>query len=573
MKPALVLLLLLATAPAATGAAQASRAAALRPDSAAVLREARHAQRAFENERRARLRLDLDDGRGPCDVHIGRFCYWYRPREEPPEPEPDAVGRGRMLLLLTLDDAAARLPGDDWIAGQRVRYFAEHGWADSGVAAARECRGTRWWCAALEGFARHAAADYAGADSGFARALSAMPDAERCEWSDLSPLLADADARRYAGLACDERGPANDRIWWLARPFYSIAGHDLRTEHYSRVTMTRMLRHASSPHDLAWGDDLTQLVVRFGWPTHWTRPFGTPGRIEEPAALGHEPSPSFWFFAEPSLPPDTLDGEPWREPTWDPLRERPSSRYAPAYARVFGVIRAAQVARFRRDAGFLTIAGFDLRGDTAFTGAEPKVALAVARDPATPPVVGPALFPRSTGIIAVTSPWAPRIVSLEARVDQERRAARLRALADEPAEWLSDILLFVPGEELPESLGVALPLSVRANDVPEGGRVGLFWETYGEPAADSVTLEVKLVRVRGREEPRSALGRAACAPGGKAPVAVRWRDAAAPVGLRPRAVVADLSALEPGRYVVAVSVHPDGSRRACASRDLEVLPR
>lgn len=569
MRSAFLLLMLAAAqlpAAAAQATAQASRAA-VRPDSAAVARAAHRAQRGFEAERRAHLSMDMDDGRGSCDVTIGRFCYWYRPSDPPPEPDP--IGRARMLLLARLDEAAARWPSDDWIAAQRVRYLVEQGWADSAVAAARECRGTAWWCAALEGYSRHAARDYPGADSTYAAAIAGMPEAERCGWTDLSALLSEGDQRRYRRLSCEEREAVNGRIWWLARPFYSVQGNDLRTEHYARHTMARMLRDAGSPHDLAWGEDLAQLVVRFGWPTWWTRPFGRPGIVETPAALGHEPSPSFWFFAEPSVPPDTLDGETWREPGWDPGRERPASRYAPPYARAFGEIRRAQVARFRRGGGFLTVGAFDLRRDTLFTGAEPQVALAVARDVRTPPVVGPALFPRSTGIIAVTAPWAPAIVSIEAREDEEHRAARLRALADRPGRWLSDVLLLIPGEELPDSLDVAVPLAMRGTEVPAGGQVGLFWETYGEPATDSVDVEVKVVRASRRDDVHPALGRTECAPDGKAPVAVRWRDAAAPKGPRARAVTVDLSALDPGRYVVAVAMSATGGS-ACASRALEI---
>jgi hypothetical protein len=169
----------------------------------------------------------------------------------------------------------------------------------------------------------------------------------------------------------------------------------------------------------------------------------------------------------------------------------------------------------------------------------------------------------------VRAPWAPAIVSIEAREDRELRAARLRALADRPAGWLSDVLLFVPGDELPDSLDLALPLAVRGIEVPPGRQVGLFWETYGEPATDSVDVEVKVVRASGGAGMHPALGRAECAPEGKAPVAVRWRDAAAPTGPRPRAVTVDVSALDPGRYVVAVAMSAAGGS-ACASRLLEI---
>jgi hypothetical protein len=554
--------------PAGAGAAQATHPASA-ADSAATDQEARAAQREFETERRAYLPIDLDDGRGPCDATIGRFCYWYRPADEP--DEPDRIGVARLLLLARLDDAARARPTDDWIAGQRVRYLVEHRWADTAVAAARECRGTRWWCLALEGYARHGLRDYAGADSVYAAAFGAMPPAERCRWSNLSTLLADGDARRYRRLTCAQRQAANQRIWWLAQPFYSVPGHDLRTEHYARLTMTWMLRNAASPHDLAWGDDLAELVVRYGWPTWWTRPFARAGAVETPAALGHEPAPSFWFFAEPSVP-DSAGRDREAAPRWDVSRDRPPSRYAPPYARSFGEIRYAQVARFRRDRRFLVVGAFDLRRDTLFAFADPEVAVSVARDARTPPTTGPALFPWSTGIIGVTAPWSPAIVSIEAREDDDRRAARLRALFDRPSEWLSDLLLFVPGEELPDSAEAALLVSLRGYQISKGGRVGLFWETYGEPARDSMDVEVKVVRGAGRRQGHPALGRTECAPAGKASVAVSWRDAAAPSGPRARAVTVDLAALKTGRYVVAIAMRGSGGS-ACTSRDIEVVSR
>ncbi|HET8623981.1 MAG TPA: hypothetical protein VFM14_10495, partial [Gemmatimonadales bacterium] len=326
---------------------------------------------------------------------------------------------------------------------------------------------------------------------------------------------------------------------------------------------------ASSPHDLRWGDDLAQLVVRYGWPTWWTKPFTRAGATESPGAIGHEPTPSFWFFAEPSLLPDTASGDRAAEPTWDLPRERPSARYAPPYARAFGEIRHAQVARFRRGSEFLVVGAFNLQRDTLFAFAEPRVAVAVARDAGTAPVVGPALFPWSTGIIGVTAPWPPAIVSIEARESADQRAARVRALLDRPGRWLSDLLLFVPGEELPDSAEAALMIAVRGYEVPKGGRVGLFWETYGEPARDSVDVEVRVVRAERRRPGHPALGRTACAPPGKASVAVRWRDAAAPTGPRGRAVTVDLSALKPGQYFVGITMSASGGA-ACTSRLLAI---
>jgi hypothetical protein len=85
-----------------------------------------------------------------------------------------------------------------------------------------------------------------------------------------------------------------------------------------------------------------------------------------------------------------------------------------------------------------------------------------------------------------------------------------------------------------------------------------------------VDVEVTVVRSAGRRPGHPALGRTECAPPGKASVAVRWRDAAAPSGPRARAVTVDLSALKTGRYVVAIAVGGSGGS-ACTSRDVEII--
>src|SRR5918995_180148 len=60
-------------------------------------------------------------------------------------------------------------------------------------------------------------------------------------------------------------------IGWLADPLYSLPGNDLRTEHYARHTMALLLQDASNPYGIVWGDDMRELLIRFGWPAHWAR--------------------------------------------------------------------------------------------------------------------------------------------------------------------------------------------------------------------------------------------------------------------------------------------------------------
>ncbi|HET7599226.1 MAG TPA: hypothetical protein VFK09_02985 [Gemmatimonadales bacterium] len=545
------------------------------PDSASAFETARDAQRDFERFRRTSLPKPIDDSRGTtCDAQIGRFCYWYAPPFDGPPPELPEVHDARAALLRVLADAAARSPTDGWVAGQRVRYLVEQGTPALALTAARECQGVRWWCTALEGYALHAAGDYAAADSVYGVALLLMPESERCTWTDLSPLL-DEDAGRYGKLTCDERSAANRRIWWLARPLLAVPGNDLRTEHYARLTLSRTLEGAETPHGIAWGPDMRELTVRYGWPLGWSRAFPRPGSVEGPPVTGHERSPAFWFF--PAAPLEPKPGEPARVVTWELTRERPPARYGPPYAGAFGTIERAQVARFRRGAGMQTVAGYDLTRDTTVSAGKLHVALAVSRDPETPPAVSDEAFVPA-GAVSVASPWVPALVSLEARDPELRRAARVRALlpAAPPVGGLSvsDLLLFRPApDQAARRVDAVLPAPLFSSVVPQGTSVGLYWETYGANPSQPLRIEVRAQRGDGDGLP-SPFGLAGCAPPGETPLRIAWEEP--PPGRTRgagRSVVADLSRLGPGRYVLAVAVAAPGGDPVCAGREVEITRR
>ena len=191
--------------------ALAAQLAAGHPDSAAAVRAARSAQARFETFRIDHLPRDRGGSYGgPCDERIGRFCFRFGDDEDDhewtPPREPPAIGVERTRLVTTLDSLHAASPGDAWIAGQLVRYLAESAKPAEALAGARTCRSSAWWCDALTGYAWHIAGQYGAADSAFAAALAAMPEAQRCEWTDLSPLL-DQLRAPYRKLGCQERAP------------------------------------------------------------------------------------------------------------------------------------------------------------------------------------------------------------------------------------------------------------------------------------------------------------------------------------------------------------------------------
>jgi hypothetical protein len=299
-------------------------------DSARAVRAARRAQEQFEALRRASLPFGPGAPRGSCDLQVGRLCYWHDDGYSPPEvPEPDRIVRGREQLLAALASAERLVKGDEWVVGQRVRYMLEVRRHRDAIATAAECGSTPWWCSALAGLAFHRAGEYSSADSAFAGALDAMPVDQRCRWTDVSMFVDGEAGKRYRRLPCSDRAAFERRFWWLSQPLYAVSGNDLRTEFFARRTMSRLEQQARSGYNLSWGSDVEELLMRFGWPTWWTRDH--PSSVSAPAPpviVGHEPTPSFFFHPSPRLlDADAADA---RTDDWDARAKLPAARYAPA---------------------------------------------------------------------------------------------------------------------------------------------------------------------------------------------------------------------------------------------------
>jgi hypothetical protein len=540
-------------------------------DSLALLRQARRAQGAFERSRVQQLPLAPAPPVGRCDERIGRFCYWHEASPDSLPAEPAAVARGRERLLRVLDSAAHGIPGDEWVAGQRVRYLVEAGRLGEALDAARDCRAVRWWCEALEGFAHHVAGDFPGADSAYRSALLEMPADERCRWTDLSAVLAEPLARRYRRLGCGERAALEARIWWLAQPLWARSANDRRTEHFARLTMARLLRRAGSPYGALAGEDLTELIVRYGWPEAWVQATRGSSLGSERSVVGHEREPAYHFL--PDAP--QVDGAMTRRAADERLTEpRPRERYAPAYAETFTVLEPA-FALFRRGESTLVVATYDLTHDSLFRRVTLEAALVLARGEGTSPHVERRAGAGSAGVLVAAAPWRPAALSLELLAAPERRAARARVgtRADSSTEGgiiVSDLLLFDPPDSLPSELDAVVPHARSPAALPRGSRIGLYWEAYGLAAAgEPLSTVVSVARER-----IGWLGRAAESVGlvsRSRPVRIAWTEQGNPRGgIAARALVVDLAPLGPGRYRIEVAVTAAGRSTASAARAIRI---
>ena len=171
--------------------------------------QARQQQDVFERNHRQGLRFYNGGADARCDVDFGgNLCYWNNNGDVPPPDERNDAKIERLELLRTLAQAQAANPADDWVSGMRVRYALEAGQLDTAARAASACAGTAWWCAALQGLAAHVANRHQAASAAFARALAAMPDAQRCTWTDLSWWLEPVSQPAYQAIACAARASA-----------------------------------------------------------------------------------------------------------------------------------------------------------------------------------------------------------------------------------------------------------------------------------------------------------------------------------------------------------------------------
>lgn len=365
-----------------------------------------------------RARGDAD----PCARPVGRFCHWFEHPSPPVRPEPDGVGRRRRELLAGLDSGAVRLPGSRWIAGQRVRYLVEAGLPDSAVSAARACRAGGGWCDALAGYALHAAGRDEAAETAFDAWLAALPPEARCRATDLSPLL-EGDLRgRFRDLPCPDlrRRLFVRRFWWLADPLYLVPGNERRAEDLSRRVLDRVVEDAATPFRVSWGADLSELLLRYGWPAWWERRPRDPVRPgsgeravahDAPHARSFLPRRDVWATA------GSLDSA-----AWDLEDQRPRASYAVAYADTFASL-PHRIRLFRRGDSVLLLAAYAF-ADTA-TGPV-QAALVLADRPEGGLARAAAASVPRRGVLAVRTPARPALLSLEILDREARAAARAR---------------------------------------------------------------------------------------------------------------------------------------------------
>lgn len=510
-------LLLASLLPACAASTQAPRVRIIPADSSeahrALLTEAWTAQTAFETFRLQNLPRLFGpfSERQICREPVGRFCV------EPGDgsgawlyiPEPAVIAEERLKLIAALGDIAARIPGDDWVAGQRVRYAVEAGLWDEANQAALDCAGSDWWCLALAGYVLHRQGNAVGADYAFGQALSRMRATERQRWTDpdliLDGALADS-ARSLVGL---DRLTFIYSYWKLADPFLSLPGNELLAEHLARRVEIQFQWAAGFLDGLPWAADLDEMVLRYGLPDSRIRALGADFDLlgfryylgppyGVPDLLTHYTMP-----AADLLPPfdEMVPGRgEWNRPL---SRPRAGYRVLAGDASVEWIPDLShQTAVFRRGSAVAVVATFDLPAHGFAPDARVDAGLVML------PLDNPLLTPVTTRVEGFTGPGPlaliveprPALMSLEVSVPSEGAVGRVRReLSIQPfrvgSVGISDILLYEAAVQRPDSLVDAIAAALPSNRVRPGQEVGVYWEMYGldpgrEPSVHVVAADI-----------------------------------------------------------------------------------
>ena len=540
-------------------------AAAVSRDSVRDQGRARGAQAAFERSRRALLPLGSSSG-GRCEVHLGRYCWWYDDSQPTFPPESGTITKRRFELLAELDQLGMRYPGSDWITAMRVHYRIDGRETLAADSVARTCDATRWLCAALVGYAAHARSDGSAADSAYSAALAQMPVEVACAWRNIAPLLTRDDRDAYEHRSCDDRIPLEARYWLLGRPELATPYNEWKNEFNTRRVLVWIGERAATPHLLGWADDAAELVMRYGWPMAWSRTAASGQLGDQGGIIGHDPSPSFAFAPDRWLV-DSL--RPLSSDAWDMLSHQAEARYAPPLVRRVATA-AMQVARFRRGDSTLVVAAYTAADDSLMA---PVGVLGVGAQDGSISRSSADSTRVARSRVLVKSPVY--FVGVDISDTTRRTLARTRTVITSAADTsrlrLSDLLVYRAGETPAESLDSALAHAVPGDTVTRDRQVGLFWETYGV-AREGEPLDIALSVERvDHTWIRSARQRLKLTPV-DTPIRIRWTDArAATDSGAAHAVGLDLGNLDTGRYRVTLTLTPLDGSAVSTSREISLI--
>lgn len=535
----------------------------------------------------------------------------------------EQITTARARLLGAIERYAAEHPKDNFINGQRIRFLLDQDMNDSAYSASRSCVADRWWCRMLQGYTELRIGLRSRAESTFVTARTLMPARERCIWEDITLLAPDKFFQAGIESECFGRDLFNKQYWWLADPLWSVAGNERRMEHDARLVRVWLQSGFSSDGRINWdpnkGSDAVQrMIMRYGWPsyvawggrvgdvshTNWLQGNDSPARepytTYEYSRKGRVHTVPRWdVMASPFTASDSAWqlNEPrnfsWRRKWWpDEFMKRPVSLLQ---------LPRGQTAMLRRKSDIILALATDISEQdsvqvrdgspaTLMVSAGPDSVVTLAT---TPLKIGGTTFGRgrvgsfplllaleARDFVSARTPGAPaaqNAAALRGESDSVVAEARTR-FAIAPPKTLDEMRqgeVAVSEAILLRTTGSLVPAPARADslldemlgsviiNVKTTPKLGVYWETYGVNARDSVTVGVRVERrvpvggirrlgmaLRLADNPNSAVNITWREPDrGRATITIEGS-----VPIQSRTVLLDLSRLEPGPYDLVMSI-------------------
>jgi hypothetical protein len=271
--------------------------------------------------------------------------------------------------------------------------------------------------------------------------------------------------------------------------------------------------------------------------------------------------------------------------------DEPAAQWWPAehYARAGGGIvqLSEQTVLLRRDADVLLATASELRSTGHAIAADTAAAVLIrTTSPQDVEKVKHQTFRNETSIVLTAHiPAKPAVVGTELLAARGRTASARTRLgvtppiplaALRPGETaISDPVLIATDDAPPPGPDNALQHMLGSTRV-RGPKVGVYWETYGYDAGDSVDVSIVIARHESLSKARRLGMLLHVAHDINGSVAVRWEEPQpghsawtipGAVPIQARSIRLDLSRIEPGHYSVQVLMGRHGGIPISASRD------
>jgi hypothetical protein len=356
----------------------------------------------------------------------------------------------------------------------------------------------------------------------------------------------------------------NTKILRMAQPLWMLPANDIANEFYARWTISRVHSLGRIPYDMAFGRNILESQLRYGWPEAWSVQNGGVADPRPPSVIGHEPTPSYDFMAVPSAIEKPLAVNQY---SWSLNNPKARMRYSPRYGKGFGAL-PHQLARFRRGDSTIVAGGYRMVRELEM-GRPPYMA-AVTFDAldGRPPRQVIKDSASAAGALLVPLGKSPMLASVEVLAPTGKKAARARETVQPlPATaQLSDYLVLVRGDpSLTPSLEKSAETAYGSLEIEGGSTIGLYWEVYRQVSV-SAPLNVSIRATRVGASFFQRLGSSIGISKAVTPVSIKFTDNGRPDSGFGRSLTLNFPAVPDGDYQLSVVVAGGGQTDSTTQR-------